>query len=193
MRQRQDMLTAALELFSEKGYHNASMQEVAERAEFAVGTLYKFFKNKEDLYNTLIWEQFDTYDKAFARALAADDEVEKLRSVVRVKGDQFRHNLAFVRLYLEQGRGIGYNIKADLNDTLRARYVDYLQKLAAVFESGIRKKRFKAIAGAFELAVAFDSTLNSFLLLWLDAPERHPYPENPDTILNIFFKGLMAL
>jgi len=45
LRQRQEILTAALGLFSEKGYHNVSMQEIAETAEFATGTLYKFFQN----------------------------------------------------------------------------------------------------------------------------------------------------
>ena len=41
MRQRKEMLDAALDLFSEKGYHNASMQEIAHKSEFAIGTLYK--------------------------------------------------------------------------------------------------------------------------------------------------------
>ncbi|NCC26054.1 MAG: TetR/AcrR family transcriptional regulator, partial [Deltaproteobacteria bacterium] len=50
LRQRQDILAGALALFAEKGYHNVSMQEIAERTEFATGTLYKFFPSKEDLY-----------------------------------------------------------------------------------------------------------------------------------------------
>jgi TetR/AcrR family transcriptional regulator len=41
------------------------------------------------------------------------------------------------------------------------------------------------------LSVALDSTVDGFLLLWLDAPERDPYPEDPDVILNVFFKGLV--
>ncbi len=43
LRQRRQMLDAALELFSEKGYHSVSMHQIAERSEFAIGTLYKFF------------------------------------------------------------------------------------------------------------------------------------------------------
>jgi hypothetical protein len=31
----------------------------------------------------------------------------------------------------------------------------------------------------------------AFLFLWLEAPESHPYPEEPDTILDILFKGLV--
>ena len=45
LRHRKEMLDAALKLFSEKGFHNVSMHEIAQKAEFAIGTLYKFFKN----------------------------------------------------------------------------------------------------------------------------------------------------
>ena len=44
---RQEILDAGLALFSEKGFHNVSMNEIAQKAEFAIGTLYKFFENKE--------------------------------------------------------------------------------------------------------------------------------------------------
>jgi len=48
------------------------------------------------------------------------------------------------------------------------------------------------IADTYHLAVAVESLTNGFLFLWLEAPERHPYPEDPDTILNILFKGLIG-
>ena len=48
------------------------------------------------------------------------------------------------------------------------------------------------IADPYYLAVAIESLTNAFLFLWVEAPERHPYPEDPDTILNILFKGLIA-
>ena len=35
------------------------MHEIAEKAEFAIATLYKFFQNKEDLYKALVLEQYD--------------------------------------------------------------------------------------------------------------------------------------
>ncbi|RPJ04344.1 MAG: TetR/AcrR family transcriptional regulator, partial [Deltaproteobacteria bacterium] len=41
LRQRHEVLDVALRLFSEKGYHNVSMHEIAKEAEFAIGTLYK--------------------------------------------------------------------------------------------------------------------------------------------------------
>ena len=190
--QRQEILAVALTLFSEKGYHNVSMQEVAGKAEFAIGTLYKFFQNKEDLYRVLVLEECEKFYDAFDRALEEPgDEVEKLRKYVRTKGEIFRSNISFIRLYLAESRGANFAIKRDLSDEVRKRYFVFLERLASVFDSGMKNKRFKDISGAFKLAVALDSVVNSFLLLWLDAPERNPYPEDPDAILDIFFKGLI--
>jgi len=190
--QRREMLSAALALFSEKGFRNVSMQEIAEKSEFAVGTLYKFFRNKEDLYKALIREQADTFDDALGIAIEGPDpEIEKLRNYVKAKGKLFHSNVSMIRLYFAETRGASFNIKAGLDSETRERYGKFLIKLASVFESGMRRKRFRKIADPYSLAVALDSITNAFLLLWLEAPERHPYPEDPDTILNIVFKGLI--
>jgi TetR/AcrR family transcriptional regulator len=192
LRQRQEILTTALDLFSQKGYHNVAMHEIAEKAEFAIGTLYKFFQNKEDLYKTIVLERCDDFERGCRLTLEhAGDEVERLRHYVRFRCERFRDNLPFVRLYLAERRGVGFNLKAGLDDEVRTRYYRILQKLAAVFASGIENQRFKKIADPYYLAVALDSVLDASLLLWLDAPERHPYPEDPDAILNIFFQGLI--
>jgi len=192
LRQRQEMLAAALDLFSQKGYHNVSMHEVAEKAEFAIGTIYKFFQSKEDLYKALVLELCDEFEDSIMRAIEQpQDEVEKLRSYVRAKTEVFRRNLPFIRLYLAESRGVSFNIKAGLTDELRTRYYHFLERLVSIFASGIKNQRFKNIADPYYLAAALDSVIDASLLLWLDAPERHPYPEDPDTILDIFFRGLI--
>ncbi len=193
LRQRQEMLAAALDLFSQKGYHNVSMQEIAVKAEFAIGTLYKFFQNKEDLYKALVLEKCDQFEEAIAQEIEKpDDEVEKLRNYVQTKTERFRANLPFIRLFLAESRGASFNFKAGLNEEVRKRYYNFIEKIASIFESGIKNQRFEKIAEPYYLAVALDSIVDASLLLWLDAPDRHPYPENPDTILNIFFRGLIA-
>ena len=125
--QRQEMLAAALDLFSEKGYHNVSMHEIAEKAEFAIGTLYKFFKNKEDLYKALILEQSDKFHEALTKAIEEpDDEIEKLRNYVRAKGELFRANVSMIRLYFAETRGASFNVMAGLDSEIRERYGRFL-------------------------------------------------------------------
>ena len=55
----------------------------------------------------------------------------------------------------------------------------------------VNSGRFLPIADPYALAVALDSVIDAFMLLWVESPDRHPFPEDPDVILNIFFKGLI--
>jgi len=190
--QRQEMLAAALDLFSKRGYPNVSMQEIAEKAEFAVGTLYKFFRSKEDLYKALIHEQFHKFRDSLAKAIEEpDEEIDKLRNYVRTKGELFHANAPMIRLYFAETQGARVNVLAGFDSEIRERHDAFQQTLASVFESGMKRKRFRKIADPYSLAVALDSITNGFLFLWMEKPERHPYPEDPDAILNILFKGLV--
>lgn len=190
--QRQDILSAALELFSEKGYRNVSMCEIAEKAEFAIGTLYKFFVNKEDLYRDLLLEQAAKFFTAATKAIEEpDDEIEKLHNFVKVKGEIFRTNATTIRLFFSEIQGSRQNVLAGFDSEIREMHEDVLHRLATVFERGMKKKRFRKIADPHHLAVALEGLTNAFEFLWLENPERHPALEDPDAILNILFKGLL--
>jgi len=192
-RQRQEMLAASLGLFSEKGYHQVSMNEIARKSEFAIGTLYKFFKNKEDLYKTLMLELADRFQAALQEVLEAkEDEIEKLRNYVKVKGEVFRANISVIRLYFAEAQGASFNLGVGLDSKIREMQKEVIQTLTAVFASGMKRNRFKRIADPYLLAVALDSITRDFLFLWLESPEHHLHPEDPDVILNIIFKGLVA-
>ncbi|MGE0087269.1 MAG: TetR/AcrR family transcriptional regulator [Desulfococcaceae bacterium] len=193
LRQRREILAAALKLFSEKGFHNVSMHEIAGNAEYAVGTLYKFFKNKKDLYQALIIENSDRFHESISKAVEeADDEIEKLRSYVKAHNTVFRDSIAVIRLYFAETSEANFNIKAGLDKEIRERYEKFMHALADIFESGMQKKIFQRIAQPYHLAVALDSLCNSFLVLWMESPEQYPCPEDPDVILNILFKGLIV-
>lgn len=192
LRQRQEMLTAAYDLFSQNGYHDVSMHQIAQKAEFAIGTLYKVFQNKEDLYKSLVLDICDKFEETVTRAIEEpEDEVEKLRNYIRAKGERIREHVSFFRLFLAERRGVGFNIKAGLDEELRKRHYAFIERLGMIFDSAIKKKRFRKITDPFYLAVALDSVHDAFLLLWLDAPERYPYPEDPEAVLDVFFKGLL--
>jgi TetR/AcrR family transcriptional regulator len=191
-RQRQEILEAALTLFTEKGYHNVTMHEIAGKAEFAIGTIYKFFKNKEDLYKALILEKAEEFKNMILEAVVeTEDEVDKLRNFVKAKGEIFRAHIPVIRLYFSETHGESFSMLAGLDAKIRNLHAEFLKKLASIFDGGMQKKRFNKIADPYYLAVALDGITTAFLFMWLEAPDRHPYPEDPDTVLNILFKGLI--
>ncbi len=60
---RKQIFDAAIEVFASKGYHVATMQDIADEAEMAVGTIYNYFKNKDDVMLSLFelkWEEFNS-------------------------------------------------------------------------------------------------------------------------------------
>ncbi len=190
--QRQQMLNAAVELFSRKGYHHVTMHEIAQKAEFAIGTLYKFFRNKEDLYKALMMEASGRFHEALSEAVTEpEDLIDKLRNYVKIKGIVFQEHAAIIRLYFAESRGASFSIKSGLDRVLRDRYTRFLERIAEIFECGMRQERFRRIADPYMLAVVLDNACNAFLSLWLESPERHPYPEDPDVILNILFQALV--
>lgn len=192
LRQRQEVLDVALRLFSEKGYHNVSMHEIAKEAEFAIGTLYKFFRNKEDLYKALIMQLSDRFHGALTEVIEGDaQEIEKLREYLRVKTELFRNNVAAIRLYFAETRGASFNAMAGVEREIRERHGNILLSLASIFEQGMNRKRFRRVAAPFHLAIALDSMATAFLFHWLEDPQGQPCPEEPDTILNILLKGLV--
>lgn len=192
LRQRKEMLDAAIRLFSKKGYHKVTMQEIAAEAEFAIGTLYKFFKNKEELYRSILVEQSESFHEFITRSIEQGrDETEKLRNYVKAKGSIFKDHAPFIRLYFAETRGASFNIMAGLDKELRERHGKLVNLIASIFESGIKKKVFRKTAEPYHLAVTLDSICNAFLFLWLESPDIQDFPDDPDIVLNILFKGLI--
>jgi len=58
---KNEIISAAIKIFSEKGYEHTTLDEIAEAAEFGKGTLYNYFQNKEDLYLAILEDIFGTF------------------------------------------------------------------------------------------------------------------------------------
>ncbi|WP_319523626.1 TetR/AcrR family transcriptional regulator [Breoghania sp.] len=79
------ILGAAQSLFAGEGYHKASMEKIADSAEVSVGTLYFYFKNKEDLLVKLLSQiGFDLRNMLGAAFKSADISMEGIREAGRI-------------------------------------------------------------------------------------------------------------
>jgi TetR/AcrR family fatty acid metabolism transcriptional regulator len=64
---RQQILAAAVEVFSDKGYHAARVEEIAHRAGIGKGTVYQYFRTKKDLFQEVVREGMDYYRREIQR------------------------------------------------------------------------------------------------------------------------------
>ncbi len=191
-RYREAILGAALDVFSEKGFQDAQISEIALRAQVAVGTLYSFFENKENLYKEVLQEHAVEIAVAFNEIFESGaDPYSKLLQYIRAKGDIFQTNSKAVRLYFSRMSGARLNVRATLSVQFKPMYDLLLAKLAEIFQAGIKQGQFKK-RDPFAMAVALDSTTNAFILLWMDHPDKHPYPERVDEIAAIFFDSILT-
>ena len=193
LRHRRQMLAAALALFSEKGYHNVSMHEIAKEAEFAIGTLYKFFKNKEDLYKALMMEKAAEYHRTLSGILSREaDVLTIINDYISAKAEFFADDVVTLRLYFAETRGASFNIKAGLDQDIRKLYYDELvEQLASALEKGVLQNVLREL-NPYYMAVALEGITNAFLLCWLEDPERHSYEANVPLIRDMFLKGVLA-
>src|ERR1700739_1186795 len=84
---RQRLLVAARTVFARRGYHGASVEEIAAAAGFSTGALYSNFDGKEDLFLALMEREIDHHARAIASAVAARPSVAGARRGGRAGGD----------------------------------------------------------------------------------------------------------
>jgi len=102
-RRRRRILDAAEAVFAERGFHEASMTEIATRSEFAAGTLYLYFRDKADLYGSLILEKMDELAAQIEAALQnAPTAAEGLRALARTQFSFHDANRRFFEIFLQQ-------------------------------------------------------------------------------------------
>lgn len=169
LRHKEEILTAALKLFSERGFHDVSMQQIAARAEFATGTLYKFFESKESLFDELV----ESYGERIISELQAvldgpGDEVERLRRFIRHQAEMQERYAEFIKLYVSELGTCGAKLtRAGGADRLHSvMHTRMEQLIRSAMEKGLLRRVDPVIASkaihsiletlAFEVAGHFD-------------------------------------
>ncbi len=191
MRQRAEIFEAALRLFSEKGFHNVSMSQIASEAEFGMGTLYKFFENKENLYKALLMEMAEQCHNQMMNAIRAEhDPISAIRKYVTTRHEIFFNNLELMRLYFAETTGASYNLKAGLDRDLLKFYDELIEELALIFERGIGDKVFRAV-DPYNMALALEGAINAVLWRLMDNPDRLRNSKDLPIIADLFFRGVL--
>ena len=104
-----DILRAAEHTFALKGYYEATMQDIAKEAQYATGTVYLYFKDKDALYLSLVESKYkdllSILKEETARAQTAKD---KLEIFIREQLSFFERNRDFFRIFIsERNKSVG--------------------------------------------------------------------------------------
>jgi AcrR family transcriptional regulator len=160
---RAQLLDAAEEVFGHKGFHETTLKEVAELAEFSVGSVYSFFENKEDLYVSVFVRRGDEYMPAlrevFADGGAPEDQLHRL---VDFEIGFFRQHPNFGRLILRSSpRSLPAGAETAIEKAVAGNFEEAMALQSELFERGQRSGAFRA-GDAAVLARLFSGLISAY-------------------------------
>ena len=190
---RKEILQSAEKVFAEKGFFQTTMNEIADVAEFGTGTLYKYFKSKEELYFTLIDEQVEELHRLVKAELSQKTSaMERIKKVLGLQFEFIEKNRNFFRIYISERSRFEWNVKDDFGKGIHNKMVAYIKILAQVIREGVKGGEFKPI-DPMDSAHALVGIVNSFVFEWLISPKPYPLISKMDTVLEIFLRGTQRM
>jgi AcrR family transcriptional regulator len=193
LRHRDEILAAAVEVFADKGFHAAGMQEIALKAEFGVGTIYRLFPGgKDEIYLALKQRVVEAFEQELASSLSGvADEVEQLRRYIRASALVYASHPREMSLHLRETAGAGFDLGRGLPPDLAARYQACADWALAALEKGMSNGRFRPMAS--QAAVLFlRAVINGFLMHWLQTGQPGSLEETVGLVEQVFLHGISA-
>ena len=183
---RDAILRAAIDVFAERGFFNAQVADVARAAGVAAGTVYLYFKGKDDLLVS-IFERSMREGLTRGRAAVAnlEDPRERLLRLARAHLARLGRdrNLAIVfQVELRQSTKFMERFSATL---LR----DYLGLIREAVADGQREGLFRADVKATAMAKMLFGALDEMATNWILSRRRYSLEADADMVVDLFING----
>ena len=182
------ILQAAIKVFAKKGFFNSKVSEIAREANVADGTIYLYFKNKDDILISLFEEMVNLINQRMEAELSkVEDPLEKLRIFVTQHLSLLKENkhLAEVmQIELRQSSKF-------MRRYVPVKFLQYLDMIGKIIEEGqqkgiIREDVIPAIAKR-----AIFGALDEMSLYWVLAKKpKYSLEQSIDQITRYFIDGL---
>lgn len=188
-----DILNAAEHIFATRGYHKATIADIAKEAEYAVGTIYLYFKDKEALYITLIEK------KARDLILKVKEEVEKVRGsaeklkvLIETQLAYFEENRDFFHIYFsERGDFHHCDISKKISKSAVDRFIRYIDYMTELIKKAQTEKVIRKELEPKRMAYLLAAMLNAVIFPWLksEAAQKESLKGLTGFIYDVFLKG----
>ncbi|MBM3252654.1 MAG: TetR/AcrR family transcriptional regulator [Candidatus Omnitrophica bacterium] len=188
-----DILKAAERVFAQKGYHNTTVDDISKEAQYAVGTLYLYFKNKQDIYLTLIEEKMDKIFQNVREVVSkAKTGPEKLRALVETHLTSFEENEDFFRIYFSERPDSRWIIRDRMSKTIMEKFMRYATFVSELIKDAQRDNSIKREFDPKRIAFLLIGMMNATIFPWLrDISEKKESLKTfAPIICEVFFKGV---
>ncbi len=187
-KRKNQIINAAQKVFSELGFHQARMSDIAEESGLSKGTLYLYFEGKDEIIFNLLDKLFETELKELRELIDRDAsaEVRLLQYSERVIGDMQSMQkwlpIAFEFISLAFHR-------ETVQDVLRKYFQEHMQVITPIVAQGCQRGEFKDIDPQ-DAAVAFGAVMEGTLLLWVYDQKMVDVPSHIRSGVQLILNGL---
>ncbi len=169
-KKREDILIAALEVFAEKGFQRATIKDIAERAEIGKGTIYEYFKDKDEIiHNSFYYFQkffeFDIQKTLLSSKNGITKLSELIKSITKILRSDDEKYLDLIFDFWAEGIK-GHSKKLMLNEMNRF-YKSYRNLFEDVLNEGIEDGSFRSDLNPTSVASIIIGMLDGIMVQWI--------------------------
>lgn len=182
------IIEGAIRVFAKKGFYNTKVSEIAREANVADGTIYLYFKNKDDILIILFEEKVDMIIHRMEEDLAKEDNpLDKIRTFVE-------HHLKFVKKNKDLAEVIQIELRQSskfMRRYLPVKFLEYMELIGEIIEEGkkedvVQEDVIPAIAKR-----AIFGALDEMSLYWVLAKKpKYSLEQSIEQMSNLFIAGL---
>ena len=178
------ILVAAWQVFSTYGFRKTSMDDIAREAGMSRPALYRHFRNKEDIYRSLVQRHYDLVSSQVADCLEGSEAVsDRLTREFEAQGGEFIKSMLSSphgAELLDAGKAMAGDIVSEGEAGLRQIYTDWLVQAES-------EGRIAIPESAESVALAISAGLKGLMLL---GPDFETYRRSRTVLARLFADGL---
>ena len=189
----QSIQDAALRVISRKGMAAATMQEIAEEAGIAKGTIYLYFRDRDELVEKTFERAITELHRQIDAALDRDEPFEqKLRAMLMAEMGFFRENREFFRLYntLKFPEGSAQQQRRQKR-TCQPRYRTRIERFAKVLEEAMERGEIRRV-NALRLALFINEAVLAIVIERVIEETSPTEEEDVDWIVSTILDGIRS-
>jgi len=183
----QQIIDAAVRVFARKGYYNSRVSDIAKEAGIAAGTIYLYFRTKDDILVTLFREKMTEFVGTVRKAIADEpDAVAKLRRLIHLHFELLERypELAEV-VQVEQRQGQKFFRGASAHEIS-----SYFALIGSVLEEGVAEGRLRPTLPVKIATKTLFGAMDQMATSWVLGKRGYQLADTADAVADIFLQGV---
>jgi TetR/AcrR family fatty acid metabolism transcriptional regulator len=186
---REAILRAATRVFARNGYFNSKVADIASAAGVADGTVYLYFKSKEEILHSIFDRSVDdAVTEARKQIEKVEDPREKLRRIAHLHLERLGADRDLAIVFQVELRGS----TKFMEEFSAAGFAAYLGLIRSTIEEGQRAGVFREELNAKVVSKILFGALDEMATNWILSKRRYKLPPMADQVLDIFLNGVSA-